>query len=95
MATYNIDILGISEMRCNDSGEKMSAYGNTILHSGNEYRGDSGVGFIISRQMRNSVVAQSFRIKKSTNTLGLHPIGRRKTRLITFACVVNGEGLGT
>ena len=55
MVTFNIDILGVSEMRWNGSGEKMSAYGNTILHSGKEDRGESGVGFIISRQIRKTL----------------------------------------
>ena len=55
MATYNIDILGVSEMWWNGSGEKMLAYGNTILKSGKEDRGESVVGFIISRQMRNTL----------------------------------------
>ena len=55
MATYNMDIVEISKMRWNGSGKKLSAYGNTILHSQKEDRGESGVGLNISRQMRNTL----------------------------------------
>lgn len=55
MTSYKINILGISEMRWNNSGEFTTNNGNTVLFSGKDTGGESGVGILIGKQIRNTM----------------------------------------
>ena len=46
MQRFNLDILGISDMRWNGCGKMAAATGETILYSGNHH--EQGVGLILS-----------------------------------------------
>lgn len=57
MKDYQIKVLGISEMRWPGTGEMISANGNMVVYSNNQQYGFlGGVGLIISRQLRNSLI---------------------------------------
>lgn len=55
MRKFNVSILGISEMRWCGHSEMISANGNAVLHSGKESRCESGVGFVISKELRKTL----------------------------------------
>lgn len=58
MQKYNIQILGISEMRWPGSGEMQTAEGNLLIFSGGEVNnGQRGVGLIIAGKLRNSLIS--------------------------------------
>ena len=59
MQRFNLDILGVSEMRWNGCGMKTTASAETILYSRKTDRDDyheQGVGIILSRGANNSLM---------------------------------------
>lgn len=56
---YNVAVLAVSEMRWCGNGEMVSANGNVVLHSGKENRSESGVGFIITKDLRKALYSWS------------------------------------
>lgn len=56
MQDYKIEILGLSEVRWRGCGEQKTANGNTILFSGKEDRCESGVGILMSKEVRKSLI---------------------------------------
>ena len=53
--TYQLDILGVSEMRWTGRG-RMSSDGKTVLYSGHEDQHIRGVGFVLNRQAARALV---------------------------------------
>ena len=53
MRKHNIDILGFAEHRMAGQGHFNNEGGSTILYSGKEKSGHSGVGFILSKNVKN------------------------------------------
>ncbi|KAI8115525.1 Craniofacial development protein 2 [Lucilia cuprina] len=51
----NVAVLGISEMRWRGKGQLASANGNVVLYSGKDDRLESGVGFIIAKDLKMSL----------------------------------------
>ena len=51
----NIDVLGINEIRLKGNLELTTGNGNTVFYSGKENGTDNGVGFVISKEIRNSL----------------------------------------
>ena len=56
MNNYGIDILGISESKWTGTGKVRLEGGETVLYSGVETRHDFGVGIIISKNNRNTLL---------------------------------------
>lgn len=57
---YNIDILGLSETRWNQSGEFITGSGDTLLYSGHENENSphtAGVAFLLSRAAKRSLIS--------------------------------------
>lgn len=59
MDRYNIEILGLSEVRWNTSGMTTISTGHTIIYSGNPNKGDpheKGVGFLLNKTSKKSLL---------------------------------------
>jgi hypothetical protein len=59
MDRYNIEILGLSEVRWNTSGMTTISTGHTIIYSGNPNKGDpheKGVGFPLNKTSKKSLL---------------------------------------
>lgn len=56
MKRYKIEILGLSEVRWNGCGEMKTTDGSTFLHSGLENGSNYGVGFLMSNEVRKSLL---------------------------------------
>ena len=52
---YNVDLLGLSEVRWTSFGELKTATGESILHSGAEEEHHRGVGLILKREVRRTL----------------------------------------
>lgn len=55
MLKFNVAILGISEMRLCGNGQITAANGNVVLYSGKVSRRESGVAFVISKELRTTL----------------------------------------
>ena len=53
---YQWMIIGISEMRCNDDGEKSIDDGHIVYYSGSADKHEHGVGFIVNSTVTNNVM---------------------------------------
>ena len=53
---YNLDILGLSEVRWTGFGELKIATGESILYSGAEEEHHRGVGLILRREVRRTLL---------------------------------------
>jgi hypothetical protein len=58
MTNYKLDLLGLSEMRWRGSGELVTVTGELLLYSGRsaEEKHEHGVGLILSKAMRKSLI---------------------------------------
>ena len=53
---YQLDILGISDMRWTGQG-RMDSRGKTVLYSGNEQHHTHGVGIFLSKRVAQTLVS--------------------------------------
>lgn len=56
MLNYKLELVGLSEVRRRNSGELTTNNGNTLLYSGKPDRSESGVGLLMSRAVRRSLI---------------------------------------
>lgn len=57
MSKFQLEILGISEMRWRGSGEFTSTNGNVVLYSGKDDRSESGVAVVISKNSKKTIMS--------------------------------------
>jgi exonuclease III len=58
MTEYRLDLLGLSEIMCRESGEFITSTGKLLIHSGriNKENHEYGVGLILRKGMRKSLI---------------------------------------
>ena len=62
---YNLDILGMSEIRWTGFGELRTATGESILYSGAEEEHHRGVGLILKKEVRKTLLGWNLSTRES------------------------------
>ena len=55
MARVNVDILGISELKCTGMDGGLNTVDHCIYHCGQEFLGRNGVAIMVNKRVRNAV----------------------------------------
>ena len=66
MATVNIDILGISELKCTEVGE-FNSDDHYICYCGQESLRRNGVAFIVNKRIQNAVLGCNLKNDRMTS----------------------------